>query len=109
MPAGRGPSRLCLGFPPNAYDTNGSDESALLSMLFFRPPFRFLAFFGVAAFFTVRAAAETRRLAALVAIFALVFILLTVDRFRLRAMCISKNHIEVKSDGTTRANGTWFH
>ena len=50
----------------NFYDTNGSDERALLSMLFFfLPPF-FLAFF------------------------ALVFTLLTVDRFRLRAMCVSE-------------------
>ena len=90
MPAGRGPSRLCLGFPPNAYDTNGSDERALLSMLFFfLPPF-FLAFFGVTAFFALRAAAETLRPADFAAFFALVFTLLTVDRFRLRAMCVSE-------------------
>ena len=64
---------------------------------------------GAGSVFSVDAAAETLRPADLAAFFAFVFILLTVDRFALRAMCISKNHIEVKSDGTTRANGTWFH
>lgn len=91
MPAERARPAFSLDVSLNSYETNGSDESALLSMLFFfLPPF-FLAFLflGVAAFFTVRAAAEARRFAALVAFFALVFILVTVDRFRLRAMCVS--------------------